>query len=127
MLFFLFKANSFSTKLLQNSPFELFAPKNLIAELKKYSDVICSKAGISKEIFSENLDLLPELIMLKEVSPYFIEKAKAIIKHESDVYFFALALELNIPLWSNDAHFKEQNLVKVFTTEELKEFIDNFS
>ena len=92
MLFFLFKANSFSTKLLQNSPFELFAPKNLIAELKKYSDVICSKAGISKEIFSENLDLLPELIMLKEVSPYFIEKAKAIIKHESDVYFFALAL-----------------------------------
>lgn len=36
-----------------------------------------------------------------------------------DVPYLALALFLDIPIWSNDGDFKEQSLVKVYTTTEL--------
>lgn len=36
-----------------------------------------------------------------------------------DSLFLALAMSLNCPIWSNDAHFKRQSYVKAFTTREL--------
>ncbi len=37
---------------------------------------------------------------------------------------FSKSLALNkCPIWSNDPHFKEQSLVRVFTTEELVEYL----
>lgn len=38
-----------------------------------------------------------------------------------DKMYFALALKLNIPIWSNDKELKKQKRVKVYTTEELIE------
>ena len=75
--------------------------------------------GISKEKFLEDVSLLSEVIELKDTSLDFENRAKSLISHETDIPFLALALELDIPLWSNDPHFKQQSLVKVFTTEEL--------
>ena len=125
IVFSLFKSNSFSNKLLREYNLELFAPDNLIVELEKYADLICSKSGLSKEKFFDNILSLSNIIYLKNPSNYFIEKARSLVKHEGDIPFLALALELNIPIWSNDEHFKEQCLVKVFTTEELKSFLDS--
>lgn len=123
IVFSFFKSNSFSNKLLRECNLELFAPENLIVELEKYADLICSKSFMSKEKFIENISLLSNIIALKNPSDYSREKAKLLVKHESDIPFLALALELNIPIWSNDEHFKEQCLVKVFTTEELNDFL----
>jgi len=36
-----------------------------------------------------------------------------------DIDFLALALSNNSAIWSNDPHFKQQSLVKAFTTVEL--------
>ena len=37
----------------------------------------------------------------------------------TDSPFLALALALGSPIWTNDVHFKQQNLVDVYTTNEL--------
>jgi len=36
-----------------------------------------------------------------------------------DAPFLALAMLLNCPIWSNDVHFKRQQIVKVFNTKEV--------
>ena len=46
IIFSLFKPNSFTNKLLREFSFELFSPPKIVEELVKYSDLICSKAGI---------------------------------------------------------------------------------
>jgi predicted nucleic acid-binding protein len=38
---------------------------------------------------------------------------------EKDTPFLALALQLNCPVWSDDNHFKQQNVVNVYTTKEI--------
>lgn len=57
---------------------------------------------------------------LREYSTFLDEVSD--IPNKEDVDFAALALKLKLPLWSNDAGFKKQNKVKVYSTEEfLKE------
>jgi len=124
IVFSLFKRDSFTNKLLKEYKIELFAPNELIEELYKYSELICSKSKIAKEKFSEDISLLSEIIELKNASKFFEDKANELISHKIDVPFLALALKLNVPIWSNDLHFKEQSSVKVFNTEELKRFLD---
>jgi len=41
----------------------------------------------------------------------------------TDSPFLALALALGSPIWTNDGHFKQQNLVDVYTTNELLELL----
>ncbi len=123
VVFSLFKSDSFTNKLLRKYDFKLFAPKELIEELHKYSEIICVKSKIAKDKFEKDVALLSELIELKNASRSFEDKANKLISHKADVPFLALALELNIPIWSNDPHFKEQRLIEVFTTKELVERI----
>ena len=51
IIFSLFKSNSFTNKLLKEYKIELFAPKEIIKELLKYSKLICSKAKLTEENF----------------------------------------------------------------------------
>ena len=125
IIFSLFKSNSFTRKLLKEYKLELFSSNTLINELHKYSELICSKSEITKEKFLEDVSLLPELIELRNTSQFFEDKADKLISHKTDVPFLALALELDIPIWSNDLHFKEQSSVKIFNTEELIELLSS--
>ena len=36
-----------------------------------------------------------------------------------DSSFLALAMALNYPIWSDDGHFKKQDVVTVYTTNEF--------
>ena len=124
IIFSLFKASSFTTELIKEFDVELIAPRKLLDELFNYSELICSKAGLTKEQFKDKISLLPEIIEFKTPSRASEEEASKLISHKTDIPFLALALELKIPIWSNDSHFKGQDFVKVFNTEELKEFLD---
>jgi predicted nucleic acid-binding protein len=124
IVFSLFKPDSFTRQLMSEHNFELFAPKEIIEELSKYSDLICSKSKISKDRFLSDVGKLSDLIEFKTPSHSFILKADKLISHKSDIPFLALAMEMNIPIWSNDEHFKKQDEVKVFTTEEIDTFLD---
>lgn len=124
IVFSLFKKDSFTRKLLKEYQLELFSSKTLIEELDKYRGIICSKGKILEESFEYVKESILKIIKTLPESEEFLSKADKLISHKTDVPFLALALELEIPVWSNDSHFKEQSSVKVFDTEELKKFLD---
>ena len=45
--------------------------------------------------------------------------AKALVADPEDASFIALALHLQLPLWSNDAPLRAQRVVHVYTTEDV--------
>jgi predicted nucleic acid-binding protein len=47
------------------------------------------------------------------------KKAKEICPDPDDTEYFALALQLNCPLWSNDKKLKNQQEIRVINTIEL--------
>jgi predicted nucleic acid-binding protein len=122
IIFSLFKSDSFTRKLIKENNLQLFAPEEIIEELIKYSDEICKKAKIEKNKFLEDLALLNKIIEFKKPLKSSLELAKDHISDKADEIFLALAIELKIPLWSNDSHLKEQSRIKVFTTTELASF-----
>ena len=54
----------------------------------------------------------------------FIDGAERISPDPKDTSYFALALKLNCPIWSNDKKLKEQNKIKIYSTEEIVKFFE---
>jgi|SRR3989344_8530180 len=120
-----FWENSFTKGVLVDKDFEFFAPEYALEEINRNKSEILRKTRISTDKFKElkkDLAICVEFIPLEEYSE-FLEKAKNILNKE-DIDFIALALKLNLPLWSNDKGMKKQSLVKVYTTSKfLREIV----
>jgi predicted nucleic acid-binding protein len=118
---FLKSANT--RKLIFNEDIKLFAPEYFALEINrliKKDTALRRRIGINKEEAEELLAFLLERIKIipKEEYNSFIEKAKKVVP-DDDAPYLALSLALKIPIWSNDAIFKKQNLTVVYTTSEL--------
>lgn len=102
----------------------LFAPEFIFVEFEKYKELILEKTQRTSEEFYSALNILKKKIKIIpfEETSGFLEKAKSICPDEKDAEYFALALKLGCPLWSNDKKLKEQSQVKVYSTEELAGF-----
>ena len=99
----------------------LYAPDFIFEEFKKYSDYLKGKSKRAEEEFDEFFNLFERNIITIpkwEIDP-FIERAGKISPDPNDVPYLALALKLNCGLWSNDKKLKNQNAVKVYSTEDL--------
>ncbi len=105
--------------------FPLFAPEFLLKEVEKYKELITKKSGLNKESFEIAKSLIFSKINLMSSSEFekFLPRAKEICPDSNDVEYFALALKLNCPLWSEDKILKKQGSIKVLTTSELLEII----
>ena len=117
-----FWRNSETRKLiLREEVLELFAPEFALEEINKYREDIIKKAKISEEDFKISKIDLAILIKFSAEKYYqeFLKKAWEISPDPNDIDFFALALKLKIPLWSNDKKLKQQNEIKVYSTEDL--------
>ena len=118
-----------------DTPVQLFSPEYALEEINKYSLELMKKTSLSKERFKklkQELALKVEFISLEEYSPLF-HKALTIVskspKNEyeefvKDIDFFALALMLSYPIWSNDKLLKKQSKVIIFNTKEIIELLD---
>lgn len=100
---------------------EFVAPELLFEEIGNNIDLIVRKSRLSKkeidrfiEILKKKIKVIPEEDFLK-----YREKAERICPDAKDVPYFALALELKCPLWSNEKKLKEQNEIRVYATHEL--------
>lgn len=126
VLFSFFKPDSFTRTLFKQlyiSRVRFFTPEFLLEELLSLEDRICRYSSITSEDFRAAYILLSEVIEVIQKSEYeeFIPEAlKLLPKHPKDVPYFALALKLHTPIWSNEKRFKQQSTVKVFKTHELK-------
>ncbi len=121
VFFSFFKKYSSTRKLLTNPKLELYSPEYALDELKKHSNEVLSKSKININIFDIYKTVLSWFIKFVPVSEYksFKDKALKITPDPNDTLYFALAIKLNCPIWSNDKRLKQQSKVKVFNTSEL--------
>ena len=104
-----------------DSRLSLFAPQLLFEELENNREEIKKKSRLTEEEFEwvevllkKNITIIPEEEFLK-----WREEADQICPDPKDIVYFALALYLNCPLWSNEKKLKEQQKVLVYATDKL--------
>ncbi len=90
--------------------FKFYVPKALIEELEKHKKEICKKARITSDVFDFIFGeiVLPRVLLIPdEKYKEKIDDALNIVKNfdEDDTPFIALALKLNMPIWTNDKNF----------------------
>lgn len=100
---------------------ELFAPSVIFEELEKYKEFILEKTEFNSEEFNNLFQTLKRKIIVissKELSN-FIELAREISPDINDAMYFASALKLNCPIWTNDKKLSAQNDVRIYSTTDL--------
>ncbi|MBS3095296.1 hypothetical protein J4231_01320 [Candidatus Woesearchaeota archaeon] len=99
----------------------LYAPEYIFTEFKKYKDEVREKTHRSEEDFNLVFDLFERNVILvpKEEINLFLDKAEKICPDPKDVPYFALCLKQNCAFWTNDKKLKKQDIIKIYSTEEL--------
>ena len=116
--------------LIVHSPYKLFLPEFSFIEIKRHLPIIKKKSKLSEqeisiilEILLKNIKIIPMGTLVK-----YHKKAFNIMGQidRDDVEFVAAALSINDAIiWSDDAHFKRQDRIKVLNTKEiLSLFVD---
>ncbi|PIN77040.1 DNA-binding protein [Candidatus Woesearchaeota archaeon CG10_big_fil_rev_8_21_14_0_10_34_12] len=111
-----------TAELLLSFSLNLFTPEFVIEEIEEHKKEIFEK-GMSEDELNSTLSLIKEIIRIipKEDFSDKLEEARNLSPDVEDAVYFALALKLNCPIWSNDKRLKGQNLVKVYSTIDLTE------
>ena len=112
--------------LLFSKNLKLFAPEYLFEELKEHLSRVKLLSSLSSREIDSLISRLEGHINVVKKSEFeaLLEEAKSLISDPDDTEYLALSLSMNkCPIWSNDPHFKKQSLVRVFTTEELVEYL----
>ena len=104
---------------------KLFSVEYFFDEFEEHKQRVVSLSGLSPDDFNSLFELLKKRIDIIPKGSFdkFLKEANTLISDKDDTEYLALAMASNIPIWSNDRHFKQQSMVKVFTTEELAEYL----
>ncbi len=107
----------------------LISAEYLRSESEEHEQEIKEKSGLTDGEFKTVLELIFSRITFVSFYEYekFIAEAKEICPDPDDVEYFALALRLKCPIWSNDQKLKKQDKIKVYNTSELKRLLTNSS
>lgn len=115
-----FLRNSTSRRIILSDKVMLCSPDWLIDELDRNASELMEKFP-NKADFSGTRSMLlgfVKIVSFKEYSLY-LDEASKLTKHSKDIPYFALALSLNCPIWSDEKSFKQQSKVRVYSTSEL--------
>src|SRR3989344_7676674 len=95
---------------------ERVSPKFILGEFREHKSEIMEKSGLNEEDLSSFLILLTPKIEFFKTEDFvkFLDEAKEISPDPDDAEYFALALKLNCPIWSEDKEFKRQSRVKIY-------------
>lgn len=112
-------------KLLLHDELILYAPKFILEEFFEKLSELSEKTEVDEITLTNKSQELISLSNMQIISnenfQEHIEKAKQISPDKDDVMYFALALKLNCSIWSNDKELKKQNIIKIYSTDELIE------
>lgn len=105
---------------------KVYAPEFIIEEFEKHKQEILKKTNRTNDDFNNILNIIKNIICLVPKIEFeeYIEEACKISPDPNDIMYFALALKLNYPIWSNDKKLKDQSIIKVYSTHELLNVID---
>ncbi|PIN89077.1 hypothetical protein COU57_06645 [Candidatus Pacearchaeota archaeon CG10_big_fil_rev_8_21_14_0_10_32_14] len=100
---------------------EFIAPSFILKEFEKHKNECFIKSKLSRKEFDQRKKEVLSKIQIIELKEYknFFKRAVDISPDKDDVPYFALALKINCPIWSNDKQLKEQSVVKVLSTEDI--------
>lgn len=117
-------------ELLVDLRLNLYAPEYLVSETSrklKKGTPLRKRVHLPDEVLEELVRVLTQRIRMVPYESYklYLRKALLLAPHEEDAPYLALALLLNLPIWSNDKGLKTQTRVKVYSTHELIEILEN--
>jgi predicted nucleic acid-binding protein len=100
---------------------ELFAPYRLLAELEKNREMLKMKSGFTDSEFNAFIETMKLRIRFVPLEDFLdkINEAKIISPDLKDIEYFALALKLGCPIWSEERRLKRQSAVLVLNAVEL--------
>lgn len=116
-------------EILFEEDFHIFAPEFIFEEFEKYADFILNKTERSEEEFNELIQILKKRIktISNEETDEFTYEAEKICPDKKDIDYFALALKMKCPIWSNDKILKtKQSVIKIYSTNDLIKMTYNF-
>ena len=106
----------------------LLTPAVVHEEVAAHEDLVVEKSGMDADRVEQFLELLFDHIETVPVSTFsqHIEQAEAAIGETDpdDVLYLACALGRDAGVWSDDSDFEVQDLVPVFTTDEVVDSFD---
>ncbi|MHC1624293.1 MAG: PIN domain-containing protein [Candidatus Methanospirareceae archaeon] len=107
--------------LLFSGKFKPVGPEKLLEEIERHKAEIAEKARMKLGDIELAIELLEPEFKLFSRPEYTVKISEGLklAPHPKDVEYFALALKLDCPIWSNEKAFKKQSVVKVFSTSEL--------
>ena len=120
--------DSLTRSILLNPNLELFTPEYVLVEIQRHTELISKKSGLDPNHIELVFSLLTQEITvvpqeeIAEALPWAEELIGDIDK--KDVPFLALAAAIKADgIWTMDKHFRSQNEVEIWTTEDLKEHL----
>ncbi|MDD4878051.1 MAG: PIN domain-containing protein [Candidatus Nanoarchaeia archaeon] len=113
--------DNLTARLLFDERFTFYTPEYILEEFARHEKDILEKTHRSKPDFIEIMKILKELIIVfpKEYYREFMAEAEKICPDKDDTMYFALAIKLKCGIWSNDKKLKEQEKVRVYSTQEI--------
>ncbi|MCF7871883.1 hypothetical protein K9L97_02510 [Candidatus Woesearchaeota archaeon] len=101
--------NSKTRELILEKENELLAPDYILKEIKKYKHILKEKTNLNEKDIEHITNFIINKITIineYELFPYF-SKARNITLDKDDWQYFALALKLKIPIWTNDKKLRK--------------------
>lgn len=125
VLFSLMKPDSTSSYLFESIKTRFFVPSFVVKEFRKYRKECMKKSGLNQGDFKRREKQVFDKIKIIDFDEYKdkLDEAERFSPDLDDSAYFALALRLDLSLWSNDVALKDQDRVKVLSTEDLVKLI----
>ncbi len=100
--------------------FSFISTEYTFNEVKKYLTLISEKSGVPETEIANALELLPIKVYSSEYYKDKLRKSRDIMKKvdKKDADILALSIKENCPLWSEDKHFR-RNEINLVRTKDL--------
>jgi predicted nucleic acid-binding protein len=99
---------------------EVLTPEPTLAEVEEYAPILAKKKRLSLDTLLLAIAALPVTVVEQGVYSPSLPQARKLLasRDPDDVDILALALHMNLPLWSNDNDFEKAG-IEWYTTAEL--------
>jgi predicted nucleic acid-binding protein len=116
--------DSVTRKILLHPLFSFYIPEYAFNEIERHENELLKKSGLTRHRFHELVNSLKKhlsIVPTEEFIGHYPDAHNAMKDiDETDAPFIALSLSFdNDGVWTNDAHFEKQYLVRVWSTADL--------
>jgi len=113
-------------KLFFSKDIESKSPDRILFEIGKHWKELADKSGLSEKDLELEFTAIRLQLTTFSLNNFsnLLKKGTETSPDPDDSEYFALALKLNCPIWSEDKELKKQDKVRVFNTKELSDLIE---